>query len=132
MDPGRRRHDEYRAALDKARKATKEEDLLEHYTPRDAILTEIYDLIAVEAPILAKQYYPGLCMNLDLLFYVNLQNVMGLVEAPYPDVTSLADLPWRSISFVMGRRSCVLTARGHAPEFLKAAVGIIKHHDDSQ
>jgi hypothetical protein len=129
MDPGRRRHDEYRAALGKARRATKAEDLLEPYTPRDATLTDIFELIAVETPILVNQYYPGLCMNVDLLFYINLQDVMGLIEAPYPDVTDLANLPWRSISFVMGRRSCVLTARGHAPKFLSAAVGTIKHRD---
>ena len=75
----------------------------------------------------AKHYAPSVCRVLDLLFYVNLQNVIGLVETPYPDTSALRLLPWRSISFAKGHRAGVLVARDDAPEFLKNAVGTVRH-----
>jgi hypothetical protein len=132
MDTGRRRHTEYKKALAKVRKATNAQELLEHYTPRDATLTEIYKLVRSEAENRAKHYDPKVCASLDLLFYVNLQDVMGLADVPYPDVTALRALPWRSVSFVIGWRSCVLVARVGAPEFLNSAVGQVTHRPVSQ
>ena len=80
MDPGRRRHAEYKNALAKARKATKAQELLEPYTPRDATLTEISEVIRDKAENWAKHYDRKLCVSLDLLCYVNLRDVMGLTE----------------------------------------------------
>ena len=127
MDAGRPRHAEYKRALAKARTATKAQELLEHYTPRDATLTEICELITDNAMSWAKHYDQKLCASLDLLCYVNLQDVMGLAEIPHPDATALRALSWRSVSFMMGRRACVIVAREGAPEFLKPAVGRVKH-----
>jgi hypothetical protein len=57
---------------------------------------------------------------------------MGLAEVPYPDVTALRALPWRSVSFVMGWRACVLVVRENTPEFLKSAVGKVWHRHVSR
>ncbi len=61
--------------------------------------------------------------------YVNLQNVMGLVETPFPDTADLKKLGWRSVSFVMGHRGCVLTTNNNAPSFLVSASHKISHRN---
>lgn len=127
MNSDRRRHAEYKAALDRARAATKASELIEHYTPRDITLIEVAELIHVEAEKFAGHYGPTTCESLDLLFYVNLNDVMGMSEVPYPDLAPLRRLPWRSVSFVMGQRSCVLVVRPNGPAILRNAVGCVKH-----
>lgn len=52
-------------------------------------------------------------------------DVMRLIETPLPDVTSLAALGYRSVSFLEGHRSCVLCADPNAPSFLHVQPGII-------
>jgi Putative endonuclease, protein of unknown function (DUF1780) len=130
MDPDRPRHLEYKKALQKARATSDPVDLLQPFTPRDVTLTEIYEKLLGGTSELRSKYAPATCRNLDLLFYVNLEDVMGLVETPFSDVTSLRSQPWRSVTFLMGRRTCVLVARDDAPEFLKAAVGRVIHRED--
>lgn len=127
MDPDRRRHQEYRDALTKANAATDPAELLEPFTPRDATVSEICADVLEAASGLLKKYPPATCRNLDLLFYVNYEDVMGLIEVPFPDVTALLDQPWRSVSFVLGQRACVLVARADAPPFLTQATGRIVH-----
>jgi hypothetical protein len=129
LDPGRLLHGEYKVALVAANKATKVEDLVVPYTPEDATLTELCEQIAARASTHAKHYAPKVCRSLDLLLYVNLKHVIGLVETPYPDTSALGLLPWRSISFVMLTRACVLAAKNDAPEFLKSAVGPVRHRN---
>ena len=65
--------------------------------------------------------------GLDLLLYVNLNNVFGLVEALFPELTALDSLGYRSVAFVMGYRSSTLVAKGDAPSFIKGALGKIVH-----
>jgi len=128
LDPQRRRHKEYRDALTKANAATDPAELLEPFTPRDATADEIYARILDTVSGLLRKYPPATCRDLDLLIYVNYEDVMGLIEEPFPDVTALRDQPWRSVSFVLGQRACVLVARPDAPAFLTEAKGRIVHH----
>lgn len=127
MDSDRRRHSEYKEALNKALIATESRDLLVHSTPRDIRLTEIYDEILSRSSNLLNKYAAGVCQSLDLLFYVNLLDVYDLIETPYPDISSLRSQPWRSVSFVMGFKACVLFARDDAPAFLKSAMSKVIH-----
>ena len=127
MDPGRRRHQEYRDASVKAQNATDPAELLEPFTPRDAMASEIYTDVLEAATALLRKYPQTTCANLDLLFYVNYEDVMGLLEVPFPDVAELRAQPWRSVSFIIGHRACVLVAQPHAPSFIRAAQGKIVH-----
>ncbi len=130
MDPDRRRHLEYKEALEEALDATVPADFLESYTPpKCASIGDIYERVMNVASRLLTKYALDTCRNLDLLFYVNLDDVMGLDEAIFPDVTSLRLQPWRSVSFQMGRRTCVLAARDDAPDFLRAAMGRVTHRE---
>ncbi|TAM45550.1 MAG: hypothetical protein EPN55_07940 [Gammaproteobacteria bacterium] len=128
LTEGRRRHQEYKENLDKAVRATKPSDLLEDFTPRDTTISDVYVRILKEATTLANEKYPlTVRKELDLLFYVNLNDVFGLIETPFPDTASLTSLNWRSVSFLMGYRSCTLVAEEHAPNFIKDARGFIIH-----
>jgi len=124
LDPGRERHREYKEALKKACAATDPSELLEPFTPRDTSLHELYSLVLVDAQALAKTKYPlAVRRELDLLVYVNLQDVMGMKVTPFPDVAPLASLGWRSVAFVEGHWSSVLTATERAPALLRDVVG---------
>lgn len=128
LDEGRRRHQEYKESLEKALRASSPSELVEEMTPTDVTVGEVFALILREATALADwKYPPSVRKTLDLLFYVNLQDVWGLVETPFPDSTAMSSLGWRSVSFLMGYRSSALVAGNDAPDFIKAAVGRIVH-----
>ncbi|WP_161633315.1 DUF1780 domain-containing protein [Paraburkholderia dilworthii] len=130
LSKGRRRHQEYQERLRKATKSTSPSDLVEHFTPRDVKVSDVYELILAEATRLAAQKYPpAVRKTLDLLFYVNLDDVFGLVEAPFPDVSALEALEYRSVAFVMGRRSSTFVATSDSPNFIRAAIGKIVHRN---
>ncbi|CAJ6458397.1 Protein of uncharacterised function (DUF1780) [Burkholderia pseudomallei] len=126
LDPGRRRHDEYKKELARVRGISKAQDLLKEFTPKDSSVGEIYDLCLKEAASLDK-YSNDFKKRTDLLLYVNLHDVMYVAEQPFPDTSALTAIGWRSISFLMGRRSCCFCARPDVPDFLKQAVGRICH-----
>ena len=127
LDPGRRRHAEYKVALKRAKTLTDPKDSYEMFTPKDAHIADILGRCESTALELGAKYPPAVRAVLDLLFYVNLQRVFYLIEAPFPSTDHLANLGWRSISFVMGQRSCCLYARDDAPDFIAAALGRVIH-----
>ena len=127
MDPGRKRHLEYRRALERARRATSVRELFDTFRPTDTSIQAVYELCLAQVALLEKKYAPAVRASLDLLFYINLQRVVGLKEAPYPDVESMASAGWRSVSFVKGQRSCCFFAADGAPRFIAGAVGRISH-----
>ncbi|AIO33330.1 DUF1780 domain-containing protein [Burkholderia pseudomultivorans] len=126
LDSGRRRHDEYKQELARVRTISKAEDLLREFTPKDSSVGEIYGLCLEEAASLDK-YANDFMKQTDLLLYVNLRDVMYVTEQPYPDTSALIATGWRSVSFLMGRRSCCFYARPDAPDFIKQAAGRIRH-----
>lgn len=126
LDPGRRRHAEYKQELERAQNITDAKDLLTPFTPKDMNLGEIYRLCRKEAASLDK-YSSDFKRGTDLLLYVNLRHVMYVTEQPYPDTTELEATGWRSVSFVMGRRSGCFYARPDAPGFIRQAVGCVSH-----
>lgn len=127
LDPGRRRHDEYKAELKRARTLTDPKDLLQMCTPKDETLSEIYRRCAESTFALEKKYPPAVRSSMDLLFYVNLMDVFKVAEVPYPDTSRLESSGWRSVSFVMGQRSCCFFARRDAPDFIRQAFGHVSH-----
>jgi hypothetical protein len=119
LDKGRRRHADYKAALEKANAATTPQDLLEPATPRDLTYAEVCDLVEEEVARFSEKYAPATRKNLDLLFYVNLEDVYGYVATPLPPPSRWEVYGFRSVSLVMGRLAGVLMAADSAPDFLK-------------
>jgi hypothetical protein len=127
LDPDRRRHDEYKQELKRVRSLTDPKELLTSFTPKDRSVEEIYRLCEEVAFSFEKKYPEAVRSALDLLLYVNLSDVMYVTEQPYPDTTALASSGWRSVSFVMGHRSCCFYARKDAPSFIQQALGHVSH-----
>lgn len=126
LDKNRKRHAEYKKALVRANAATDPAELLEEYSPKDISIQEVYELIhSVAADLATRKYLCGVRGQIDLLCYVNLEDVMDFIEIPFPDVTPLAALGYRSVSFLEGHRSCVLCAASSAPSFLHLPPGIV-------
>lgn len=115
LDTGRRRHDEYKQELERARSLTNAKELLKMFTPKDSSLEEIYRLCEQVALSLNSKYPKAVRSKLDLLLYVNLSDVMYVTEQPYPDTSALASC------------SCCFYARSDAPLFIQQAVGHVSH-----
>ena len=123
---GRRRHDEYREALARAKAATTPAELLEQFTMADLPIATVYERILAATATLATHKYSDARTRrgLDLLFYVNLnpRKLWTFVDGDRPDVSVLAREGWRSVSFLHGdKTSRVIYASDRAPPFLRTA-----------
>jgi len=122
LDQGRRRHAEYKAALQKALTITDPQDLLELYTPKDITPIQIGERVRTELRDLQHHYPRAVCEGTDLLFYVNLEEhhlKIGLM----PAASDFDSFGWRSISAVLGWGALVFFAAPNAPAFLYAKAG---------
>ena len=121
LDPGRRRHAEYKASLQKALEITNPQDLLKQFTPQDITPQQIGDRIAKELEALQQHYAPSVRRHLDILFYVNLQEHF-LKVGSMPPALLFAPYGWRSVSAVMGWSALVMYAASNAPTVLASNV----------
>jgi len=119
QDKGRLRHAEYKADLAVAKAATSAKDLLKPVTPRDITYTEVCDRIEEEVNRYANKYSAEVRAKLDLLFYVNLEDVYGYIDTPLPPSAKWEQSGFRSVCLIMGRLAGVLMASEDAPDFLK-------------
>lgn len=124
LDPGRRRHAEYKASLQKALDATDPQDLLEEFTPQDVTPQQIGDRVLKELETLQEYYAPSARRHLDILFYVNLQEHFLKVGA-MPLAPVFAPYGWRSVSALIGWGALVMFAAPDAPTFLVSNVGAL-------
>lgn len=122
LDPGRRRHQEYKASLQKALEATDPQDLLKEFSPKDITPHQIGDRILNALETLQKHYAPSTRRHLDILFYVNLQEHF-LKVGPMPSPHFFAPYGWRSVSAIIDRGALVFFAGPDAPGALVSSVG---------
>ena len=123
LDKNRQRHREYKEALLKVATAQGPEDFFEQYMPRDISTSGVYDLIYGKSLELLPKYPLASRNNLDLLFYVNLQDYSIDLNQSFPDISELINHGWRSVSFLMYFESCILYASNSAPAFIKRHAG---------
>ena len=124
MDPGRRRHQEYKEALAKAKSAKDPREMLEEYHPQYLTPEEIGSLVQAELDGLVNRYEPQLVAKLDLLFYVNLKS-HSIEAGPMPQAARFAPYGWRSVSAFIRWGALVLFAAPDAPEFIRERVGTL-------
>jgi len=128
LDKNRRRGSEYLQALETTRKATKGEDLFEYYSP---IYLQIKDALVVVADQVNKwssKYPPGIRKNIDLLFYINFQDVHIEHQGsrlPKRLSYSFERAGWRSITVVENECAFVVFASETAPYFIRKVFGSI-------
>jgi len=123
-DKGRKRGDEYKESLRKAKTAISASDLLEPYSPQNMTCDDVASIVAKQASEWQQKYGPSECMSTDLLFYFNLQDihVVGNVLTDV-DAYSSKMAAWRSVSVLLGDCAFVLHVSKKAPGFLKTAKG---------
>lgn len=124
LDRGRKRHKEYRDALDRALLVSDPYELIQHYTPRDLRPTDVGCLVCQEIADLTNRYEPKLLKMLDLLFYVNLKH-HHLEKGPMPDGSLFKNYGWRSVSALMGWDALIFYAKKGTPGFLLARAGTL-------
>lgn len=124
LDENRRRGDEYRESLLKAENATSPSDLLEHYQPNMITCADIVPIVAKKAFELQQKYGPSERISIDLLFYLNLQDI-HVVGDIFPDVDCYSSIMagWRSVSVDSGDCALVLHVSQRAPSFMKTSKG---------
>jgi Putative endonuclease, protein of unknown function (DUF1780) len=131
QDSGRKRHDEYRRRLARARTAERFGDLIEPFSSENVPIAHLIERVVAESKKLAVGKYPlTLRRGLDLLFYVNfgIDNWGAIEDGPRPDLRTLREDGWRSVSFLHGASTCcVLTACENAPEYLRRHEGELIH-----
>lgn len=131
LDENRRRHDEYREALQKAEGATSDSGLFERRPGTKGIVcADLVPIVAKKAGEYQERYGPSERTSVDLLFYVNLRvHVIDNELPPLKHYSSELEA-WRSVSAYSDDCSFVLYVSQDAPSFIKNAAGQV-HRDPS-
>ena len=79
LDPGRKRHAEYKADLEAARKSNDPTDQMRMFTPVDLQMSDLYGQCLALAQKKARKYSVDTRTGLDLLIYVNLNRIWDVV-----------------------------------------------------
>lgn len=114
----RKRHDEYKKKLEKAKSSQNFKDLPTEYEFKEITMQEAINRINEE--IKGLNYSPDFCRNTNILFYVN-YSLIGKhhYEIPQEDTW----LKWCSVSMVANNSiSRVLYAATDAPAFIKSTI----------
>lgn len=115
---GRKRHDEYKQKLEKAKSATSLTDLMTPYEFKEISLQEIVNRI--DEKIKELSYSPDFCKSTNILFYINF-SLIGAHCYIVPEKNIW--VKWRSVSMVTNNNvSCVFWASNAAPEFIKSVM----------
>ena len=126
LDEGRKRNDEVKKALERARQATAEEiATVSSFEPEFLTIPQLTKRLVPEMVKQVERYYGCNADKTDLLFYVNLRHVF-IEDAVFKPVD--IELPpalqaWRSISITSGVTAAVLFASAGAPAFVRDARG---------
>lgn len=119
MDPDRKRHEEYKKAVEKYKNSESLSELIERFTPMFVQLQKIcYGLTGFLKPY-ASKLGKELCAQVDVLLYVNLQDYFSKHENNVIDYSGLVKQNWRSVSMVTGDWGYIFYALETSPVFLK-------------
>lgn len=126
LDEGRRLNEEWRAELERRRRAFSLAQLVRRESRPKRIPTA--ELQARLAPTLRKKASNygerGLDLGeLDLIAFVNLKRATPDFNSPFPPPTEYLRQGWRSLSLVGPNFARVLFAHADAPDFLRSNLG---------
>ncbi len=128
LDQERKRTAEYKEFLQVAENAKNVEDLFEQYSPIDLKIEDVLLIVFDQVKKWTKKYPPQVCKNLDLLFYLNLQDAYIQFdghELPKVKIDHNDHMAWRSVSVVENSCAFIIFTDEVAPDFIKDAVGKI-------
>jgi hypothetical protein len=78
LDSGRKRHDEYREELNRAKSLSCAHDLYTPFRPIDKTIIEIVDICFSDAEKINEKYKSEIKADINLLFYLNLKFLVFL------------------------------------------------------
>ncbi len=116
LDPDRRRHDEYKEALEKLKKTKNISSQIQPYHPVFVTFHEVGQRIEPVLNDLCHKYPESQRASTNLLIYFNLQDVMLDKKTWGP--TTLDSKRWRSVSVVGSSWCSVLGSSMEAPQFI--------------
>lgn len=128
LDEKRKRTKEYKDSLKVAENANRVEDLFEQYSPIDLNIEDVLVIVFDQVKKWTKKYPPQVRKAIDLLFYLNLQDVYIQFEGhqlPKVNIDHQDHKSWRSVSVVENECAFIIYADERAPDFIKKAVGKI-------
>ena len=128
LDKERKRTKEYKDSLKVAENANRVEDLFEQYSPIDLAIEEVLIVVFDQVKKWTKKYPPEVRKTLDLLFYLNFQDVyiqFDGYEIPKVNIDHEDHKSWRSVSVVENECAFIICADQSAPDLLQDAVGKI-------
>lgn len=128
LDQERKRTQEYKEFLQVAENAKRAEDLFEQYSQIDLKIEDVLVIVFGQVKKWTKKYPPQVRKNLDLLFYLNLQDVCIQFDGhklPKVKIDHEDHVGWRSVSVVENSCAFIVFANEAAPDFIKEAVGKI-------
>ncbi len=121
LNEGRKRTDELKKKLERARTAQSYGDLLEHYTPQNITFAEITEQCSEAAKVIANHYGAVERKKIDLIYYFNYidfhETLDGRILGGNKD--------FRSFSVVSNGFCCVINTSEEAPAFLSKNNGRI-------
>jgi len=124
LDPGRKRHKEFKDKLENSYSAESPDDFLENYTPIDISTKDIGNLVEGFLKERSNKYDPKTKQGLDLLIYVNLTKHF-FISGEMPKTSCFLKYGWRSVSVLFGWSSLVFYANHSSPKFLKEREGTV-------
>jgi Putative endonuclease, protein of unknown function (DUF1780) len=120
-EEGRKRGDELKKKLEKAKSAKSLKDLMAPYKFKEITLQEVVNRIHKKLKEFA--YAPDFCKNTNILFYIN-YTLIGKHEYEISERNIWEK--WRSVSMITNNNfSCVFLASNDIAKFMKSAVGIL-------
>ena len=121
LDPDRRRHDEYKEALEKLKKTKNISSQIQPYRPVYVTFREVGQRIEPVLNDLCRKYPENQRASTNLLVYFNLQDVMLDKNTWKP--SALQSRGWRSVSVVGSSWGYVFDSSTEAPKFITENVG---------
>ena len=119
LNEGRKRTQELKEQMKRAKAAKSFRDLQEHYTPQDITFTEIVERCAKFANDIANHYGPHERNNIDLICYFNYVDYHETNTINMETVNNA----FRSFSVVSNRFCAVINTAENAPRFLSENKG---------
>ncbi len=128
LDLKRRRTQEYKDDLNKARAVRSNRELIDHilesgYDPKYLPIGKLVESLLPVLQEWSEAYSSESRANTDLLVYVNHIDIWGVDGNKTPAIHPFG---WRSISITKGGWSAVLSASPTAPAYLRTSCGVVK------
>ena len=125
LDPGRRRHEEYKNDLARLKSSEKAVLEMESFTPTFISWDYVYKKVILTAQNAQTHYSTSFCSKTDLLIYYNRQE--EIIKEPKLQLhpVDCDNLHWRSVSVLRSDQSRIVYISKDVPDILKHTIDLL-------